>query len=824
MKLKLRLGGLLLLFAWLPTVWGQTAAPKISKIEIKNVGPPAASDELIRANIRVKAGDPYLRAAVDEDVRNLYATGFFYNIRVADATTPEGVVLTYTLQGKPRLTDIKFQGNTKFKTTKLKTKLTSKVGEPLDERKLFTDSQEIKTLYQKKGYPNTQVNARSTVIEESGRGTATFEITESPKVKILEVDFVGAKAFPEKKLRKVIKTRRHWMFSWITGSGFLKDDQLQEDKEKLIEHYRDKGYIDFEIKDVQIVNPTPTTMILKFIIYEGSQYKIGAVKFTGNKLFSAADITSGLRALHSAKRGKAKLGPNGLIMDVGDIFTPKGMTSDTDAVEDYYGAKGYIDVNLGSRNLKAVKIPNTDRGTMDIEFQIEEGQKSYIEKIQIRGNTTTRDTVIRRELAVSPGEVFDMVRVKLSQQRLEGLGFFSRVDARPEPTDPPITGRKDLLLNVDEKQTGHVSLGAGFSSVDSLVGMAEYNEGNFDLFHPFHPPWFKGGGQKLRLRLALGTLQQDYEISFIEPWFLGRKLQLGVNLYYRDLAYLSPNNLFTEVQAGGKVGITRALGSEFLRGGLNYTLEDVGINLTSDAHTSPPWPGPFGNVPPAIMSQTGYHLLSTVGGSLAFDTRNSVQLPNKGQRTELIGQVTGGPFGGSDSFYKLELRSAWYFKGFFRGHVLEVGGRAGVAQAFGSTADVPFFSQYYLGGLYDLRGYQYRNVSPRQYNNSFTPPIAYQEPVGGDTFWFGSAEYSIPIFEQEHGIGVRFALFFDMGGIGEKPYSLNPGVFDDNWGIGIRLNLPIGPIRLDYGIPITYDQYNSGSGKFQFGVGWERPF
>ena len=467
-------------------------------------------------------------------------------------------MLTYSLQGKPRLTDIKFQGNTKFSTAKLKAKLTSKAGEPLDERKLFTDSQEIQKTYQKKGYPRTTVTYALTVDENAGKGTATFEIVETPKVKILEVDFIGAKAFPPSKLRKIIKTRAHWMFSWLTGSGFLKDDQLQDDKEKLIEFYRDKGYIDFEIRDVQFVNPTPKTMIVKFVIYEGTRYRVGSVKFTGNKLFSTNDIAGGLRALHIAKRGKAKLGPNGLQMDIGDVFTPKGMTTDTEQIEDYYGAKGYIDVTTQSRNLRVLRIPNTESGTMDLEFQIDEGQKSYIEKVEIRGNTTTRDKVVRRELAVSPGEVFDMVRVKLSQERLEGLGFFEHVDARPEPTEPPIAGRKNLQINVDEKQTGHVSLGAGFSSVDSLVGMAEYNEGNFDLFHPFEPPWFRGGGQKLRLRVAIGTEQQDYEISFLEPWFLGRKLQLGVNLYYRELAYLSPDNLYTETQAGGKVERHRA--------------------------------------------------------------------------------------------------------------------------------------------------------------------------------------------------------------------------------------------------------------------------
>ena len=225
---------------------------------------------------------------------SLYATGFFYNIQVVADNTPDGVVLTYKVQGKPRLTEIKFQGNTKFKSAKLLKKISSKVDEPLDERKLFTDTQDIQKLYQKKGYQRTQVKYVLNIDETAGRGTVTFEITESPKVKILEVDFPGAKAFPVKKLRKTIKTRNHWMFSWLTGSGVLKDEQFEEDKDKLTELYRDKGYIDFEIKDVQFVNPTPRTLVIRFILYEGTQYKVGSVKFTGNKLFTVARDCPGL--------------------------------------------------------------------------------------------------------------------------------------------------------------------------------------------------------------------------------------------------------------------------------------------------------------------------------------------------------------------------------------------------------------------------------------------------------------------------------------------------------------------------------------------------
>jgi outer membrane protein insertion porin family len=689
----------------------------------------------------------------------------------------------------------------------------------MDERKLFTDAQDITKMYQKAGYPHTVVKYVFSIMEAAGTATATFQVTENPKIKILEVDFVGAKAIPVKKLRKVIKTRKHWMFSWITGSGKFKDEQFDEDKEKLIAFYRDKGYIDFEIKDIQFLNPTPRTMIIRFIISEGTQYKVGSVKFSGNKLFSAVDIAAGLRTVHQRSRSKAKIGPNGLPMDVGDTYLPGGLVKDTDVIEDFYGARGYIDVRAASHNLNVVKIPNTDSGTMDLEFQIEEGQITHIEKIEIHGNVKTKDKVIRRELAVSPGELFDMTRVKLSKQRLEGLGYFDRVDTRPEAIDPPIAGHKNLIVDVDEISTGRMSFGAGFSTVDSLVGIAEYNESNFNLSHPFERPWFRGGGQKLRLRATIGTQRQDYEITFIEPWFLDRKLQLSIDLYYHDYAFLSPNNLYDEIRAGGKVGLERALGSDFLRGGVSVTAENVDIALTSDALQPIPSLGFPGNVPPDILSETGHHTLLSAGSSLAWDTRNSVKLPDKGQRTALTAQVTGG----DDTFYKLELQSAHYFRGLLPGHVLELGGRAGVEEAFGSSTDVPFFERYYLGGMYSLRGFKYRYVSPRQ---PYPYPYVgtYNEPVGGDSDWFASAEYSIPIFEQEHGVGVRFALFYDIGSVGVSPYNFNASDYSSDWGIGLRLNLPIGPLRLDYGIPLRHDQFNGGSGQFQFGVGWGRPF
>ncbi len=816
MKLFFRLFGVWLLFGCASVAWPQMAGTKIDRVDIKYAGPATVSEQFIRSHIRVKAGDIYRANVTEDDIKALYATGQFYNIRVTlDQAEDGGVVLTCVVQVNPRLTDIKIAGNKKVSDSKIRKKITVKAGQPLDQQKLFTDSQEIQKLYEKYGYAGTQVKPVVNIDELAGRGTVTFEITEAPKIKIKEVDFIGAGAFPQKTLRKEIKTRRRWMFSWITGSGVFKEDEFDDDRNQLIEFYQNHGYLDFEIKDTKLDHPKTNTMVIRFYVYEGRQYKVGSVTFTGNKLFNAEDIHRGLQSVHDFEHSKAKLGPHGLPMDVGDIFTPDGLNKDTQALEDFYGSKGYLDVVQGPA-LRVARIPNVDTGTMDLEFQVKEGQKTHVEKVDIRGNLKTKDKVIRRELAISPGEVFDMVHVKISKQRLEGLQYFDKVDLRPEPTDPPIAGRKDLIVNVEEQNTGNFMLGAGFSSVDALVGYAEMTQGNFDLFHP---PTFTGGGQRLRLFVQLGTERQDYELSFIEPWFLNRKLALGVDLYRHEWDFESPNNIYDETRTGTRLSLTRALWSDFIIGSVSYTVEDVGISLNSGWHGSTPslqWP----NVPNAILEQVGDQIYQRFGVTLAYDTRNSTQLPNHGQRTEIDPELSVG----DTTYYKLEAKTAWYFPGLFKGHVIEAVGRAGIADSL-SGGDVPFYDRYYLGGLYSLRGFKYRSIAPRDPNYyPGNPDGMPNEPIGGDSYWFGSVEYSLPIFEKDNGPGVRFALFYDVGAVGAGPCSFS-GNFDDNWGVGLHINIPkLGPLRLEYGVPIRHDQYNGRSGQFQFGVGYRREF
>ena len=798
------------------TLFAQTGA-RIAQIEIKHVGPPATSDAMVRSNIRVKEGDPYQRTRIDEDVKNLYATGFFYNIRIAQENVADGVKLTYVLQGKPTLNDIKFSGNKKYSNKKLTKKITSKVGEPLDDKKLFDDARAIEKYYEKAGYQKTTAKPVVSIDENVGRGSVTFEIAETHKIRIKDIKFEGVTGYKDKKLRKVMKTKRAWMFSWLTGGNVYKEEQFQDDKDRLIEFFQNEGYIDAEIKDVKFDTISKKKMNVRFIISQGQRYKVGDITFKGNKLFTTNDIFKGFTSEGRSRR---------MEMLVGKYFTPKGLNKDVDMIHDFYGSKGYIDARI-----TADKIPNTATGTIDVVYDLDEGEKFYIEKIEIKGNEKTKDKVLRRELSVTPGEVFDMVKVKLSKERLEGLNYFEKIDTKAEGAD--VQNRKNLVVSVEEKNTGNLTFGAGFSSVDAVVGFVEVSQANFDLFHP---PTFTGAGQKFRLRAQVGSKRQDYILSFVEPWFLNRKLAFGVDLYHRDLDYVSREDFYSERHTGASLSLTKALGSENLIGRVSYTVEQATLdqnpdslktrNVYSTSGSSPNWGPQVHNtsvpipLPTDISQQFGSRLISKIGSSIAYDTRNSVLLPSRGQRTEFVNELSG--LGGDVSLYKLELRSSWYFPGFWDGHIWEVIGRAGVVDTYGNgdrgVPKVPLFDRWYLGGLYSLRGYSYRDIGPKT-----TDPNYPGEPLGGDTYFFGSAEYSIPIIER-----LRFAMFYDIGNVYENAYSFNTvkgqATYSDDWGVGIRLNLPIGPLRLDYGIPITHDADTSGSGHFQFGVGYSREF
>jgi outer membrane protein insertion porin family len=344
----------------------------------------------------------------------------------------------------------------------------------------------------------------------------------------------------------------------------------------------------------------------------------------------------------------------------------------------------------------------------------------------------------------------------------------------------------------------------------------------------FNPPYFTGAGQKLQLNVGVGTLEQTYELNFTEPWLLGKRLMFNIDLFHRVDYFSSLNGDYNETFDGGTLSLTKALGSQFLRGTVSYTMQDVHLAInpgyepyrTTNYFSNPGtlYEQESYNAPDVttnILAERGSYFESKLGAVVNFNTLNSYKLPNAGQNTSLSAQVATPP--GGTEFYKLELRTSWFFKGLATNHVLEIDARGGAVATWGHTDDVPIFERYTLGGMYSLRGYRFETVGPRD---------SLGEALGGDTYWFSSVEYSIPIVSM-----VRYAFFYDIGNVYQDSFSFKtePGhhFFQDDVGIGLRIVLPIGggtPLRLDYGVPITHDPGPSKWGRFQFGFGYSHPF
>ena len=865
-------------------VRGQIAGPipkasPVQKITLQHVGQAAASDALIRANIRLRLGDPYSRKASDDDIHNLRNTGFFENVYVTEKQVAGGVEVTYTLVSKPVVTEILFEGNTggrKFRESKLRKKIRSRTGETLSRPRIFSDTRAILKEYQKGGYHQARVEYEVRHDEALGQAAVVFQVDPGRKVKIDDIVFENAVAFSQRELRKVFKTRRRWWMSWLTGSGKFETDQWDEDLEMLTQFYQDEGYIDFKVREIKFGYPKEGRMVIRLDLYEGYRYQVGNVTFEGNTLFTEDQIRRGVQVLER---------PVAPFMLEGAIFTPTGLNEDRDAIRDYYEAYGYLDTIV-----RVTKVPNTDQGTIDLVYSVKEGEISYVEKVEIRGNTRTRDKVIRRELAISPGEVFDMVSVELSKRRLEGTGLFESVDTQVEKI-PELPNRRNLIVGVEEGRTGHLIMGFGYSSIEAMFAQAGYVQGNFDLFNP---PFFTGGGQKFRLQITAGTRRQDYQVTFEEPYFLDRKLRFSVDLYHREIQYYS--RYFEQHQTGAKIGLSRTLWNDFTYGGIDYTIESIGIHDRSSysemlmehdmlanglAEVLPDGlpVNPFDWNPDDDRLNQGElgelnnnRLVSKLGLFFAYDTRNHALMPSRGQRTQVNADIAGGPLSGDTEMYRLEVETAYYFPGFTEGHVWEVVGKVGVVDTFGDSRRVPYFDRFFLGGGYSLRGYDYRDIGPRmqkwknekkdgklgyyvnvegadgkskgkefipvksnipyfpfdqtpqklpENGDKWTPVITDgRETLGGSSYWLGSVEYSIPIIDR-----LRVAFFYDIGMVYEDPYEFEFSDYADNWGIGLRLTVPmLGPLRLDYGFPITHPDYVGGSGQFHFGVGFTRDF
>ncbi|MEO7168501.1 MAG: outer membrane protein assembly factor BamA [Chthoniobacterales bacterium] len=732
----------------------------INSIEVRYVGPETVSKDRVLANMRTKIGAAYSETTVEDDIRALYNTGKIQNVRIFGEPSGGGVRVQVILATRALVTEIEIDGAESFKARSLRDKIKFRVPSPSDAEKLEEGRQNIIDFYQRKGFTGIDVQLQLVTDENRGTARAVYTINEGEKGAVTAIRFEGNTHFSDRKLRKEMKTKAKTLISFFDKSGRLDQTQLAQDLDSVREYYQNHGYIDVTVPEVR-QERTAKGVRLVVVVNEGAQYHVGKLVFQGQE--AAKD--DGLRALVKMKEGS--------------IYTPKGLKDDTKAMADGYGAGGFVDVDILPQASAA------GAGVVDLTYIITEGSRSFVERVNIAGNTRTKDKVLRREIAILPGDVFNTGRVELSKGRLDNLGYFEKVDTYPEDTGIP--GRKDLLVQVQEKRTGALNFGAGFSTISSLLGFIELTQGNFDLFNY---PTFTGAGQKFRARVQYGTQQQAYLISLTEPYFLDQRLSLGGDLFYREAQFLS--SIYNQRNYGVAVNLRKPL-TPFASISLDYRLEEIDIfdvSLTAS---------------PLIFAEAGNRLKSEVSTTLLYDTRDSVFLTRKGHRVVFTPRIAGGFLGGNTQTYGFDLEASQYFL-FPFDTILTLNGEVGVVDNWGSGDRVPIFDRLFLGGANDLRGFDFRNVGPKDVNG---------EPLGGKSLARFTIEVTVPIIPR-----VRGAVFYDTGFVNAGAYEFGTSHLVSDAGVGLRLDLPIGPLKIDYGIPIQKDN-NTNGGKIQFSVGYQ---
>jgi outer membrane protein insertion porin family len=727
----------------------------VKEVEVISAGGADIDASRIRANMSTREGGVFEEDALERDIKNLYSSGLVENVDIATQDVSGGVKVIVKVTGRGAIGEIYFTGNTVIKTEKLRKDVEVKAGEPVDESKLFAGVNKIREAYSKKGFADVSVDYKLDQMPTKGFVSVTYLIVEGEKGIINDIRFEGLTAVKESVMRGKLKLKEKRAWHLWGKAGKLGNDELQEDIRTVERTVQDQGYVYGKVAQVRREPVKGDRVDIIFVVDEGKQYNVADVAIEGNTIYT-----------------KEELYP-ALILESGVPYSATDISSDEKMLSDYYGSRGYADARIETSVVPA------GSDAVKVLYRITEGEKSYIRKINIEGNTKTKDHVIRRELAFAPGEEFNTVRIEKSKNRLEQMGYFSTVDLRNNPTGTP--GFKDIDISVAEQSTGSINVGAGFSSIDSLVGFFSLTQTNFDITN-----WgnFTGAGQRFNLDVRYGDKRRDFSLSLVEPWFLGQRLSLGGELFYRDLYYLSDD--YDQNNVGAAINLRKPIG-EHAYVELSYTAQQVTIeNVDEEASEQ-------------IRAEEGDFFESKFDLTAVHDTRDSVFLTRKGHKLTAGGMISAG---GDVEVYGLSLEGAQFFS--LPGDLIF--SIEGAIRTVDGGDEVPIFERLFLGGANNLRGFEYRDVGPKD---------EFGEPLGGTTAFNATAELSFPVIEK-----VRGAVFYDIGEVSGGPGEFGGGLNSD-FGIGLRLFfLPTGPIRLDFAIPVQSDEINDNGGQFNFNIGY----
>lgn len=784
------LGGSLFGVAVLTVPQGYVHAQSASSIVVE--GNRRVEADTIRSYFK-SAGGALTPVQIDEGLKGLYATGLFQDIKIRHV----GGRIVVTVIENPVINRIQFEGNIKAKDEQLLGEIQSKVRGTLSRPVVQSDTQRIIEQYRRNGRFNVQVVPK--IIElPNNRVDLVFEITEGKKTGVKTIRFVGNRYYSDFRLKDVIKTTETNILSFLKSSDVYDPDRIEADRDLLRRFYLKHGFADVRITAAQSeFDPATNAFVVTFTIEEGDQYKFGTV-----------DIQSNVRAVDAASL------TDRLKTRAGAVYNAEAVEKSVEEIAIAVARRGYP---------FAVVRPRGDRDfenhRINVAFVVEEGQRAYIERIQIRGNTRTRDFVIRREFDIAEGDAYNRALIDRAERRLKNLGYFKSVKITNEPGTSP--DRIVINVEVEEQSTGEFSISGGYSTADGWL--AEVGIGERNLL---------GRGQAARASVQYGQRAKGFELSFVEPYFLDYRVAMGLDAFYKE----TNNQLYQSYNTttfGGSIRFGFEL-REDLSLQLRYSLasQEITIQNGNNCLATVPWiPGVSNasgtscadytvvpSLPVRLSFNQGAQLTSAAGYSLIYNTLDNNKSPTSGVRAELKQDLAG--LGGDVNFIRTSGDVRLYqevipdFIGLLR---FQAGN---IASWGGSNLR---FNDQFQGGPNLVRGFRQNGFGPRDLTSWTT-----QDSIGGTNFWAATAELQIPLYFIPKDVGIRGAVFADAGSVwdykgpvsvpGETMTYADSNKIRSSVGAGLVWDSPFGPLRFDYAIALTKESYDIVQ-QFRFGGG-----
>jgi len=649
--------------------------------------------EAILRRVASRKGEPFSADTVREDVRSIYASGYFDDVAADLSDTASGKVLTFKVREMPFIRKIEYRGNNEVKIERLEETVTMKTNTVLDRVLLAANAEKLKAMYEDEGFYLAKVNP---AIETDGvEATVVFKIDEGPEVRVRRITIIGNEAFSDKKLTGLMNTEEAGIFSFVTKSGKFSEFVFQNDLAILMSHYFDNGYINADILDSRVLLSEDRRWFhITISLSEGEQYRTGKLDMSG-------DILDGKEELLEKLKLKG-----------GEVFSRSALSKGIDAISTAYGDKGYAYAEI--RPL--TKVNNADK-TIDITVDVKKNEPVYIERIDLVGNVRTRDKVIRREVGVGEGDLYSATELKRSRDNLRRLGYFE--DVRISEGRGSAPDKIKLNVSVKERPTGSISLGFGYSSVDKLIGTASIAQSNF-----------MGTGLKLDLSGTVSASSSRYVLGVTEPWLFDKPISAGFDLYNTEKEY--PD--FDIKKKGFDLRFGFPITKRYTRGNITYKLEDVDISNVDAAASL------------FIREQAGTSTESSVRVQIRRDTRNDAFFPSEGSVMSAFTEFAGGPLGGTSYFVKYEGEAVKFFA-LPWDTVLSVHGTAGYVQGY-EGRQAPIYERYFLGGINSIRGFETRTVGPKDADTG--------DLIGGNTMFAANIEYLFPLIPEQNIRGLVF--------------------------------------------------------------------